>query len=751
MWKEILARWVWSRQPVDGLVLFPPNHDGSTEAMAREVFHRSVARLAAIEIYYRQWMLLLASLGFSVVVGGMAAAASLEGGSGAPSLIPWYVLLLGSFAGMMALLPWLMTGVVTREHYDESRDMVARCFLREVPAETPVDLRDPWRNGWLAGGGRPVSSEITEADARSMEAQTRAAWWVVTVLGVALALSTLSHIPYAGFIIFLLVIFKAAMDRHPARRRMAELEAQALVEGNLYLAAGGENWAALAENARAEQVSLAIQEEERGTPVVTMGTTTGLLAARGDLYAPSGGHPYAFSRTDLHTHLLVFGGTGSGKTSGVLRPLARQVAEWNATGMVVLDGKGALPSELRSLPGMRVIRPDDASIRVSLLGELEPEQVVNTIVEIMEGKETKGERFFVDAASALLRRAAVLAQAAGGDFWTLSAIGHIAADAEFRYQAVEAAPQGMDDDPVFQDALGYFKSEWQPLDERTRSNVLATAMTWISQITATRELLAWAQTPESEDNANILEPLRGGRIGILVPAYRYGRAGAVVTALLKARIYAGLKSRADDGWPEGATPVVLIIDEAQEVATEDDAIMLTIGRSLGLAMVAATQTIEGVEEKLTRTVSDKWLNVFGNLVALPGRSFRTDQFVANRLGKVWGARFDRVEGMNVRDAMKSETLTGAFAASRTQVSLRRWIGPALYRMGDVRRGRFTSTLGRLLGSNAAEGKSVSVVGVHDLVDASEVGTLLAEPNTALVVGHRARVPRRDVVRLAPHY
>jgi hypothetical protein len=41
--------------------------------------------------------------------------------------------------------------------------------------------------------------------------------------------------------------------------------------------------------------------------------------------------------------------------------------------------------------------------------------------------------------------------------------------------------------------------------------------------------------------------------------------------------------------------------------------------------------------------------------------------------------------------------------------------------------------------------------VHELVEASEVGTLLAEPNTALVVGYRARVPRRDVVRLSPVY
>lgn len=519
----------------------------------------------------------------------------------------------------------------------------------------------------------------------------------------------------------------------------------------MYLTAGGESWAALGESARKKQIEVAIEEAKRGIPLAVIGTTTGLLSARGDSYAPTGGLWYAFSMTDLLTHTLVFGGTGSGKTSGVLRPLAYQVADWNGTGMVVMDGKGALPGELSRLRGMRVIRPDDPALRVSMLGQLEPEQVVNTIVEILEGKQAKGERFFIDSGSALLRRAAVLAKAAGGGFWTLTAIGRVAADPEIRYEAVKAAPEDLDEDPIFQDALAYFKYEWDPLDERTKSNVLATAMTWLSHITAHGDLLRWAQTTVEEDNAGLLEPLTGGRLGILVPGYKYGKAGAVVTALLKARIYAVLKERAEKGWLGGATPVVFLIDEAQEVATDDDATMLAIGRSLGLAMVAATQTIEGVEEKLTKPVADKWLNVYGNVIALPGRSFRTDEFVTKRLGKSWGAKVERVEGLTVRDAMRSETLTGALAASRTQESMRRWIGPGMYGMSSARRGRFTNQLSRLLGAEGASERSQCHVGVHELVEASEVATLLAEPNTALVVGYRARVPRRDVVRLSPVY
>jgi hypothetical protein len=188
--------------------------------------------------------------------------------------------------------------------------------------------------------------------------------------------------------------------------------------------------------------------------------------------------------------------------------------------------------------------------------------------------------------------------------------------------------------------------------------------------------------------------------------------------------------------------------------------MLAIGRSLGVAMVAATQTLEGVEEKLSPLVAGKWLNVYGNLVALPGRSPKTDLFVAQRIGKTWTTRVDRADGLNVRDAIKSETLIGALAASKTQESLRRWIGPNLNALSRMRRQSYATNVPSIVGSlftrlfgtfGNSTPRSTSHIGVHDLIDPSEIAGLLAEPNTALVVGYRARVPRRDVVRLNPEY
>ena len=45
----------------------------------------------------------------------------------------------------------------------------------------------------------------------------------------------------------------------------------------------------------------------------------------------------------------------------------------------------------------------------------------------------------------------------------------------------------------------------------------------------------------------------------------------------------------------------------------------------------------------------------------------------------------------------------------------------------------------------------SGLAAHQLIQPEEIATLLAEPNLALAVTTRARVPRRDVIVLSPRF
>jgi hypothetical protein len=672
----------------------------------------------------------------------------------AGSLMTW-VTLVATFVS----LPIFMVGSITARVREEAAGICRRAFLRDVPGDAPADLKDVWRQGWITADGRPLSSELCETDARSMAARERALWWVPSALAIAIAVGVMidpNKLTGATTIILLLMAIKVIFDKHPGKQRSQELNAQAGVEGVAFAEAGGLAWSVRFEQARQRQIREAIQEEQKDSrQSVVLGTSTGLLAARGDFFAPSADLPFCASPRDLETHILALGGTGAGKTSGILRPIAYQVGAWSDTGMVILDGKGALPNELRTIPNMRVIDP--ANQLVSLVGGLDPVTAVDTIVNVFSKGNEKGDRFFIDSAAILLRQSAVLARAMGGSWWTLAGIARIATRDSDRDTVIGEIPEDrIMGDIALLDAFMYMGREWSNMDERVRSNIVATARSWLSTITASPELLRWAETEEKDETVDVSSVLRGGRIGLLVPAHRYGRAGAVVTALLKARIYSGIKARADRGMLHGETPVVFIIDEVQEVATDEDATMLAIGRSLRLAVVAATQTVEGVVEKLGEQVSRKWLAIYGGVIALPGRSTQTDLFISERCGMSWRASIDQVNGMSLRTAVQAEMVSGALAAGRTQ--------PTALRFSDVPKlgapglpkwmhnmAQMWQSLRTGMAQEASKGVPGSSLGVRPIAQAGEISSLLSEPDTALAVITRARVLRRDVIRLKPMY
>lgn len=745
---ERWTMWVWSGQPIDPSILHLHGHDGSVRAIAREVYHRLAARLASISVYKRQWGVILvavfiAFIGLGAPGSGMSADARFASGCG--------VFLLGMLGGAL-MLPLLMKGVCGKGG-DEARQVVERIFIRRYGADAPDDLKDPWRHGWLTSDGRPVAAEISEADARSTPLQQRANWWAVSLIAFSASLASVAGWGFSGSVVaFGAVILKFMMDQNPAAMREAELRLAEAVEGSAFVAAGAKPWARRIEAAREKQIENATKDK---SPLFFLGETTGVLAARGDLLAPSAGLPFALSLRDLQMHLLVFGGTGSGKTTGVLKPLIYQAAGRDKLGIVVMDGKGALPGELKRIKdNLKIITP--GAVKISLVAGVEPGLVVDTLVEIL-GSQAK-DRFWVDSAAGLMRHAAVLASAVAGGDWTLMQAVQIAMREDAAKKAVESLKSNIgDDSPELAEAIAYLTGEFPKQDEKMRSGIIAQARSWVTALTAHPDILTWANTPPSKNEVDICGALQGERIGLLVPAHRYGAAGAVVSALLKARLYAKLKDRADNSdWEQsGETPVMLIVDEAQEVATADDASMLAIGRSLGLAMVAATQTVEGVVARLGEQQAQKWLSIFGGLVVLAGRSRKTDELVSARLGSAWLLRTEQVHGTPVRDAIHANVLAGPLAASMTQPFFAAHLGTGGENLAKAAVARATQGVAiafkKAWNGEQPQNPPDTKLGVSPLLDPGEASALLAEPDTALVVATRGRVIRRDVVVLAPAY
>jgi hypothetical protein len=780
----VVNHWFWKFVPVDPLVFSVPVHDGSIVQIARQVYHRMLGRMVAENAHGMQAGVISVAWLVTIFMGEKLA---FRGGGR-------FGILLG-FAAFGAFLffavPILMRLACPSSASDEAQSIVKRAFLRELPPNTPADLRDELQNGWLTIDGRPLSSEISAEDGRTTEATKRSVWWIVTAFAVGWAVSYLftTAVPAAagpgpdfdpstggfggapgvsaspfgfatdllGFtkyggswMVLLILLIKLMRDRRPLMNRAMELAAAEGVEGSAFVAAGGQAWGAIPETARKRQILEATRDK---SATVDIGEATGVFAGRGDVFAPSAGLPFRLSLRDLQMHALVFGGTGSGKTSGILRPLARQLSEHEEIGLVIMDGKGALPSELADLPGMKLVDPARGGVEISLVSGVEPSVIIDTVREILAPAGAGQDMFWVNSAAGALRRGAVIAQAAGGAWWSLYHSAQVVSNKQDRDQLIEALIPKAEEDPLLREAFTYFRFEWDPMEEKTRSNILAVIRSWLSTITATPELLRWAKTPAGKDSIDILAPLTGGRIGLLIPEYRYGVAGSVVTALIKARLYSGLKSRADRDWGGTMeTPVAFIVDEAQEVATSQDAQMLPIGRSLGLAMIAATQGIEGINAKLGEATALKWLSIFGSVIALSGRSPATDELISQRAGQAWQLTPSDVEGNTVRGSLAMEAMSGPVAVSRTQPHMAQMFAKGSWFSAP---GRLAQAMAVVRGGGPVPMKDQSpirmMLGPRPLVVGGEIASIAAVPDTAVVLATRGRVPRRDVVRLHPEY
>jgi len=739
---RLYAGWLWQDiKGLDGLVLWPPlsQPDDPTE-FARELYHRYLAHLLAIRLWRLEWLTLAAAAVLLLV-------ASLVGRG--PVGVGFVLAIIGAVAAAVGArygLKLLLNEERLKADKEAGVALVRRVCLRDVPAGAPPDLADPWRHGWITADGRPVAAEIGEFDLRSTELVARAKWCFLAALAIGLVPAAFTSFGTAALVVLLvIVVWKALADPSPAkvRARLLDIAAAGTAEGAAWAFAGASNWAARVEEARKAQFAEAVADK---SPVLTLGTSLGVLAARGDLLAPSAGVAMALSLKDLMQHLLVLGGTGSGKTAGVLRPLCKQLGALKGVGLVVLDGKGALPGEVAKLvPDFTVIDP--ATKKMSLVEGLTPTEIVATVADLLGRSEGK-DRFFEESAAGLMRHAAVLAQSEGKASWSLTGIWLIASQGPSK-TTLEDADVTV---PEVSAAVRFFKDEWAKVEAEVKSSILATLRAWYTTITGHPDTLKWAETPAGKSNVDVKGALKGGRIGILAPAHRYGQAGPVVTALLKARMFAAIRDRADKGMQEGETPVVMVMDEAQEVTTKQDALILGIARSLSLGIVASTQTVEGIEARLGDKEAAQYLTLFGSVVALQNRSARTAQAVASRLGASFRPMLEAVPGVPmVRSAVTAQRASGRLAAAKTQPQV-----AATVVIGEGARARE-----RLSGMNPFQLFRRTAAGEQDrpasrvlaapLVSPEELTELVIEPDTALAILNRGRVPRRDVVKLMPVY
>lgn len=586
---------------------------------------------------------------------------------------------------------------------------------------------------------------------------------LVSAVGVALLYAISSHLPswLAPLCLFLpLIALPWLYARHIDRVWRLHL---AIQEVN---SRGETSGSSPHSEARWAQAVAAAKDN---TPLIALGTATGFLTDHLDGFAPDPGIVMCMSSHDFATHMLIVGETGSGKTSSALRPIITHWVRGKCGGLLVLDGKGGLPGELRRLKGYTLIEP---GVKFALIEGLSVNDVVSAIAGVAVGRgdgDESSQFFKVNGQSVLFQGAVMLRALVTSDHehwkWTLLDLhtllsGLMGSESKAKMEETIAAlqpykPASEGQKIVFHEAVKYFSTVAPDMDHETRANIWSTINGWLSPIFQHEDLVEWSRTEHGVDIGDIT---RGGLWGVNLPAVRYERAGVLVQKLVKQRVFAMLRERGDGWRKRGETPVLFVTDEAQEIVSGSDEDFLPVARSLGGACVYASQSVEALMSRLGRNDERRAAAWLGNLVSrislrsTPG----TTKWVAESLGEVRRPHFQTAAGyLRVDKSLDAVFSSALYDPNHPGAKVMR----ALRRRGA---GQLVSSWEQPAATQRARGLPAASLSTADLLiptieqvkwevgplmTPAEINAKLAAPGYAVAQLKRGGVVRRDVIRL----
>jgi hypothetical protein len=486
------------------------------------------------------------------------------------------------------------------------------------------------------------------------------------------------------------------------------------------------------EEAKQEQIKNAKNDK---TPFIEIGKSTALFAQRRDNFSPTEPNlKLGLSVKDLSPHLFTLGASGTGKTYGIIRPIAKKWVDLDQGGMIVIDGKGVLPLEIQAYcdsDKYQLITPSQNKFN-PLLG-MSADSFADTLSSVCSSSN-ESDPFWSDSARLLLRMA-------GNALNTLHTPLSFNQIYSFIMLSVEEKERLFSsiysEKPLVKNMMSYFLDELPNMPDKTRDGIINMVRTWLGNIINNKDLSDWVETDSND--VMIEDVFLGKKIGLLVPETQYGKGGAIISAIIMRKIYDTAKKRGD-AWVKDPmqTPVLMVADEIQNILSTADIENVAIARSLGLYLLMASQNIDGLYKRLGKDGTVQMLGNFASIVALPPKTNDSNDYLALRSGSVWKAVVTGYHG--IPDSQADFNLFG----NKSDETLQSF---DLYRRVNIKRPRLVYSLGLLNGKSTIQTLPSLSFDVQPLVSSSEIDNLLSKPYTAIAILNRGGVARRDVIDL----
>lgn len=378
-----------------------------------------------------------------------------------------------------------------------------------------------------------------------------------------------------------------------------------------------------------------------GSPTYHVGTATGVFRLRGDLQAPMPGQAVELDRESLHQHIIVFGGTGEGKTSAVLKPLARQILSKSKPryGMIAMDAKAVLWKDLKRA-AEQVGRGDDVVIvgsgadhyGIDPLSNLEPADLADTAKSLLEQSSKGGGKddFWNSMAATIIKHAAVVAgeleKLSGERKYTLPLIYKIAINEEFQEKTIQSIidlskEKGLPPSSGLAHSLEYLLGPWKNLNTTTKTSVLANVIKLLDPLASSAALCE--RFGGSAASVSVSDALNGKILLFALSSLENGLAARFLLMLAKTGFYraARLREIREGSTAAQSKPAIVLMDEAQEIISADtsgvsDGSFWNVARSAGVAGIIGTQTVAALVQAVGESATENLMQQFRSKIFL---------------------------------------------------------------------------------------------------------------------------------------
>ena len=382
---------------------------------------------------------------------------------------------------------------------------------------------------------------------------------------------------------------------------------------------------------------------------------------------------------DACTGVMVFGMTGSGKSSGPLHKIANKFLTLNFGGVVFCAKPDECDTWIKY--AKEAHRKDDLLFlskltfnyldhesRRSGRGGGQIENLVNLYLEIVNmGKDKRNsgggnDEYWNNAVKQLLRNTMTILQMAGESInieniyrmviSAPSANGNTAEESSYCTDLMALSiPEHLRQTPEFEIARTFFLEEFAHLDERTRSNTVSSFSVTADSMQR-GELARCFSAPES--TLHLEDIYRNHKILIVdYDQKSWGRMGQYAAGIIK-YCFEMMIERREDISNNDAPPVFLWADECQFFSLDYDQKFQTTARSSRTLTVYATQNLGNLYDGYGKEKASSLLGNLGTKFFCQNGEFETNEWASKSIGQEIILRKNQTYGDSKSSSMKGD-------------------------------------------------------------------------------------------------